>query len=196
MGTDDADLFSLLAHIAHIPAVILSRPHCTPAQITGERGEQLAFVGGHSLLTSRSDTGNDKRLVNIHPAADTVNDFKPWFWNTGDAGAENASSPKAEAKTFSKYSSSNRLTPRVTFYYRLKQMNRADKYETAKAEMTDIYHENKGRYGYRRITTELPKSNVSLNHKTVQRLMKKLDLVCHVRMRKYRSYKREVGRIP
>ena len=34
-----------------------------------------------------------------------------------------------------------------------------------------------------------------MNHKTVQRLMKKLGLVCRVRMKKYRSYKGEVGKI-
>ena len=74
-------------------------------------------------------------------------------------------------------------------------MNRTDKYEAAKAEITAIYHENKGRYGYRRITTELHNRNVPLNHKTVQRLMKELGLVCHVRMKKYRSYRGEVGKI-
>ena len=64
-----------------------------------------------------------------------------------------------------------------------------------KAEITAIYHENKGRYGYRRITAELHKRNFLLNHKTVQRLMKELGLVCRVRMKKYRSYKGEVGKI-
>ena len=62
--------------------------------------------------------------------------------------------------------------PRATFYYNLKRRNRADKYETAKAEITDIYHENKGRYGYRRIMSELRSRNISLKHKTVHRLMK------------------------
>ena len=62
-------------------------------------------------------------------------------------------------------------------------MNRTDKYEAAKAEITAIYHENKGRYGYRRITTELHSRNIPLNHKTVQRLMKELGLVCCVRMK-------------
>ena len=85
--------------------------------------------------------------------------------------------------------------PRATFYYHLKRMNRTDKYEAAKAEITAIYHENKGRYGYRRITTELHNRNFPLNHKTVQRLMKELGLVCHVRMKKYRSYRGEVGKI-
>lgn len=74
-------------------------------------------------------------------------------------------------------------------------MKCADKYEAAKAEITAIYHENKGRYGYRRITAELRNRKFHLNHKTVQRLMKELGLVCRVRMKKYRSYKGEVGRI-
>lgn len=74
-------------------------------------------------------------------------------------------------------------------------MNRPDKYEAEKAAITTIYHENKGRYGYRRITAELHNRNIPLNHKTVQRLMKELDLVCRVRMKKYRSYKGEIGRI-
>ena len=85
--------------------------------------------------------------------------------------------------------------PRATFYYHLKRMNSSDKYKAVKAEITAIYHENKGRYGYRRITTELHKRNFLLNHKTVQRLMKELGLVCRVRRKKYRSYKGEVGKI-
>lgn len=85
--------------------------------------------------------------------------------------------------------------PRATFYYHLKRMNRADKYEASKAEIAAIYHENKGRYGYRRITTALHSQGTCLNHKTVQRLMRELGLVCRVRMKKYRSYKGEVGKI-
>lgn len=85
--------------------------------------------------------------------------------------------------------------PRATFYYHLKQSKKADKYEGAKDEITAIYHENKGRYGYRRITTELHKRNIPLNHKTVQRLMKEMGIVCRVRMKRYRSYKGEVGKI-
>ena len=85
--------------------------------------------------------------------------------------------------------------PRATFYYHLKQSKNPDKYESAKEEITAIYHENKGRYGYRRITTELRKRNILLNHKTVQRLMKEMGIVCRVRMKKYRSYKGEVGKV-
>ena len=85
--------------------------------------------------------------------------------------------------------------PRATFYYHLKKSDQADKYKEAKDAITAIYYENKGRYGYRRITAELHNRNMPLNHKTVQRLMKELGLACRVRMKKYRSYKGEVGKI-
>ncbi len=82
--------------------------------------------------------------------------------------------------------------PRSTFYYHLKHAKK-DKYAQIKEEITRIFHENKGRYGYRRVTDELRNCNFSVNHKTVQRLMKELGLVCRVRMKKYRSYKGEQG---
>ena len=80
-----------------------------------------------------------------------------------------------------------------TFYYHLKRHEKADKYAEAKVEIAEIFHENKGRYGYRRITDELHNRGIPLNHKTVQRLMKELGLICRVRMKKYRSYKGEKG---
>ena len=70
-------------------------------------------------------------------------------------------------------------------------MQKEDKYASVKEEITTIYHENRGRYGYRRITAELRKRTFSVNHKTVQRLMKELGLVCRVRMKKYR-FKQEL----
>ena len=84
--------------------------------------------------------------------------------------------------------------PRSTYYYHVNQEKKPDKYEQAKAEITAVYHENKGRYGYRRITTELRNRGIVLNHKTVQRLMKDLGIICRIRMKKYRSYKGEVGK--
>ena len=85
--------------------------------------------------------------------------------------------------------------PRATFYYHLKRMVKTDKYAEAKEEINIIYHENKGRYGYRRITMVLHDRGFALNHKTVQRLMKEQGLVCRVRIKKYRSYKGDVGKI-
>ena len=85
--------------------------------------------------------------------------------------------------------------PRATFYYHLKKVTQPDKYKEAKEIISAIYCENKGRYGYRRITIELRNRNIPLNHKTVQRLMKDLGLVCRVRIKKYRSYKGVVGKV-
>ena len=84
--------------------------------------------------------------------------------------------------------------PKATYYYHRKKQDSVDKYAQAKTEIQSIFHENKGRYGYRRITDELRNREFHLNHKTVQRLMKELGLVCRVRMKKYRSYKGEVGK--
>ncbi len=61
-------------------------------------------------------------------------------------------------------------------------MKRPDKYRVEKEEITAIYHENQGRYGYRRITMELRNRGYIINHKTVQRLMKQLHLKCQVRI--------------
>ena len=85
--------------------------------------------------------------------------------------------------------------PRATFYYHAKRMVREDKYAIIKTKITELFHEHQGRYGYRRITDELHNQNFAINHKTVQRLMKELGLVCRVRMKKYRSYKGEVGKV-
>jgi len=74
-------------------------------------------------------------------------------------------------------------------------LTRADKYAEAKGTLATIFHENKGRYGYRRITAELRRRGFTLNHKTVQVLMKQMGLVCRVRAKKYHSYKGEVGKI-
>ena len=83
----------------------------------------------------------------------------------------------------------------ATFYYHLKRMNRTDQYEAAKAEITAIYHENKGRYGYCRITTEMHNRNFHLSHKTIQRLMKLLSLMCRVRMKNIIPTKARLARL-
>lgn len=85
--------------------------------------------------------------------------------------------------------------PRSTYYYYVKHRNDEDKHSEIKEQIANIYAENRGRYGYRRITAELHNRGYEINHKTVQRLMKELGLRCMVRMKKYRSYKGEVGRI-
>jgi len=85
--------------------------------------------------------------------------------------------------------------PRSTYYYYAKGRTKPEKHSEIKKQITSIYAENKGRYGYRRITSELHNRGYVINHKTVQRLMKELGIVCRVRIKKYHSYKGEVGKI-
>ncbi len=44
---------------------------------------------------------------------------------------------------------------RSTFYYHVKQLERADKYAAIKQEISIVYAENRKRIGYRRVTLEL-----------------------------------------
>ena len=85
--------------------------------------------------------------------------------------------------------------PRSTYYYYVKHRNDEDKYSEIKKQITDIFHENKGRYGYRRITMEMHNRGYVINHKTVLRLMNEEKIKCTVRIKKYRSYKGEVGKV-
>lgn len=84
---------------------------------------------------------------------------------------------------------------RSNFYYHLNQLKQPDKYADIKDQIKSIYHENKGRYGYRRITAELINRGFCINHKTVVKLMKLLGLQCFVRAKKYRSYKGTIGKV-
>lgn len=84
--------------------------------------------------------------------------------------------------------------PRSTYYY-ISSHKKIDKYTEIKKQMQTIFEENKHRLGYRRMTKELHNQGLHINHKTVQRLMKQAGLICFVRIKKYRSYKGEVGKI-
>jgi putative transposase len=84
---------------------------------------------------------------------------------------------------------------RSNFYYHQKKVKSADKYQEIKQLIKSIYHKHKGRYGYRRITDELNSTGIIINHKTVLRLMKFLGLKSLIRVKKYKSYKGEQGKI-
>ena len=85
--------------------------------------------------------------------------------------------------------------PRSTFYYYLKQ-SKTDKYSVEKAEIQALFEANKQRYGYRRITSSLREKGIVLNHKTVLKVMKSLNLRGKQRKNdKYNSYKGEVGNV-
>ena len=84
---------------------------------------------------------------------------------------------------------------RSSFYYHIKRSKQPDKYAHLKTLIYKIYHLHKGRYGYRRITLTLKNKGININHKTVLRLMKQLGLKSQVRIKKYKSYRGEAGRI-
>ena len=64
-----------------------------------------------------------------------------------------------------------------------------------KQEILNIFNQNKARYGYRRILLELRSLGYTINHKTVLKLMKSLNIQGKQRKSKYKSYKGEVGKI-
>lgn len=84
---------------------------------------------------------------------------------------------------------------RSTFYYQQKVLRRGDRYADLKAKIRDLFDIHKGRYGYRRITAALRHGGDLVNHKTVRRLMIQLQLRCRVRVKKYRSYKGQLGHV-
>ena len=84
---------------------------------------------------------------------------------------------------------------RSSFYYHQRVLKKKDKYQQVKSEIQRIYHKHRGRYGYRRITCELKKSGFTINHKTVRRLMGTMGLKSLIRVKKYKSYRGQQGRI-
>lgn len=83
--------------------------------------------------------------------------------------------------------------PRSSYYYQIKQ--RSDKYVKEKQEIQDIFNRSKGIYGYRRIEIELRRKGYTINHKTVLKLMKALNIQGKQRKNKYKSYKGEMGKV-
>ena len=72
-----------------------------------------------------------------------------------------------------------------TYYDALKKLSREDKYKGLKTLIHNICNKNHGRYGYRRVTMQLHKQGIKINHKVVMRLMKEENLTCKVRAKKY-----------
>lgn len=86
---------------------------------------------------------------------------------------------------------------RSTYFYHQKMQRSPDKYASVKKELVRLFQINKGRYGYRRMTVELHKKGISINHKTVFRLMGELGLKSVVRRRKRTIYNGEAyGVVP
>ena len=80
-----------------------------------------------------------------------------------------------------------------SYYYTVKTLEKDDEDIEIKERITSIYNENKGRYGYRRITLVLKNQGEAINHKRVKRLMKVLGLFGITPKAKYRSYKGDMN---
>jgi putative transposase len=84
---------------------------------------------------------------------------------------------------------------RSSYYYHIKRKSALSKYDQASAQIKSIYHQHKGRYGYRRVTWQMRNEGFVINHKTVFKLMGALGLKSLIRRKRYRSYKGETGKI-
>lgn len=83
---------------------------------------------------------------------------------------------------------------RSTYYHLTQKREQPDTDHALKQVIISIYHQHKGRYGYRRVRDELYNQGYVVNHKKVYRLMKGLGLKSLVRMKKYKSYRGRVGK--
>ena len=81
-----------------------------------------------------------------------------------------------------------------SYFYEINTYIREDKDALLKAEILEIFHHHKERYGYPRITLELRNRGIVVNHKKVQRLMRLLRLKAKQPKGKYNSFKGEVGK--
>jgi len=82
---------------------------------------------------------------------------------------------------------------RSTYYYHIKEKSKEAKDAQLCGYIKRIFADSKGTYGYRRITMVLRSEGEIINHKKVERLMKLCGVKCEVRLKKYRSYKGNVG---
>lgn len=79
--------------------------------------------------------------------------------------------------------------PRSDYYYWKNRIDPDTKNSDLMNAITAIYTDNHKRYGYRRITLQLKNEGWNVNHKTVKRLMSKLNLYGVTPRAKYKSYK-------
>ena len=71
------------------------------------------------------------------------------------------------------------------FYYHLKRFKVSDKYAVERESIKSIFHEHKGRYGYRRVTAEIRNLGFVINHKTIQHLMDEMGPKSKIRKVRY-----------
>ncbi|MCV9885115.1 IS3 family transposase [Metabacillus halosaccharovorans] len=88
--------------------------------------------------------------------------------------------------------------PESSYHYHIKQMKEENPDQNLEECIQSIFEDHDGNYGYRRIHLELKNRNLKVNHKKVQRIMKKLGLKGNKftrKSRKYSSYKGTIGTV-
>ena len=83
-----------------------------------------------------------------------------------------------------------------TYYFEVNKVNAVkERNKELAATIKEIFEQNKGRYGVRRVHRELLNRGYQVNHKRVQRLMHQMELFGKRPKEKYHSYKGEVGKV-
>lgn len=81
-----------------------------------------------------------------------------------------------------------------SYYYQEQSLQKEDKYTLLRVRVIELFTENKGRYGYRRIHALLKRENRIVSEKVIRRIMKEEQLVVKIkRTRKYNSYQGEIS---
>ena len=82
---------------------------------------------------------------------------------------------------------------RSSYYYQQTVMHKPDKYLLLRAQITSVFYENRGVYGYRRIHLALKRKGITLSEKVIRHIMKEEGLAVFVPKRaKYSSYLGEI----
>lgn len=80
-----------------------------------------------------------------------------------------------------------------SYYYQKKCQRHSDKYVELREHVLELFNENQGRYGYRRIHALLVKEGIRVSEKIVRRLMLECGATVKIKRRnKYNSYKGEL----
>ena len=83
-----------------------------------------------------------------------------------------------------------------TYYFELNKIDAiTERNKELSITIKEIFLQNKGRYGVRRVYKELLNRGYQVNHKRVQRLMHEMELFGKRPKEKYHSYKGEVGKV-
>ncbi len=81
-----------------------------------------------------------------------------------------------------------------SYYYQEAILKKQDKHSDIRKKLSALFHENSGRYGYRRIHALLSREGTVISEKVVRRVMAEEGLVVRIKSRrKYNSYQGEIS---